>query len=52
MVMPLVNEDLPKCYMCHKTFPSLEALRDHQKSEHAVAKTPPREPAPGDVTVF
>lgn len=55
MVLPLVDEDRPKCYMCHKGFRSLEELREHQRAEHNSTKTDPartREPAPGDVTVF
>ena len=53
MVMPLVDEDRPKCYACHRTFSDADALRAHQKSEHAGIDTRKnREPAPGDVTVF
>lgn len=52
MVMPLTDEDRPKCYMCHKMFADLESLRKHHKSEHGGADTHKREPAPGDVTVF
>ena len=53
MVMPLVDEDRPKCYACHRMFSDADALRAHQKSEHAGIDTrKSREPAPGDVTVF
>lgn len=52
MVMPLVDEDRPKCYACHKMFADMESLRRHQKSECGVAAPSRREPAPGDVTVF
>ena len=52
MVMPLVDEDRPKCYVCHKMFADLESLREHQRAEHGGADVPKREPAPGDVTVF
>lgn len=53
MVMPLVDEDRPKCYLCHKMFANTDALRAHHKSEHAeVDAHKSREPAPGDVTVF
>ena len=57
MVLPLVNEDKPKCYLCHKGFASIEELREHQRSEHEdffehhERKTRP-EPTPGDVTMF
>ena len=55
--MPLVDEDKPKCYLCHDGFPNLEKLRVHQKTVHrdffeSHEKTLKREPAPGDVTVF
>ena len=52
MVMPLADEDRPKCYACHRMFADLESLRKHQKSEHGETDAPKREPAPGDVTVF
>lgn len=55
--MPLVDEDKPKCYLCHEGFENLEKLRDHQKTNHrdyfdTHNKEMKREPAPGDVTVF
>ena len=57
MVLPLVDEDKPKCFLCHDGFESIERLREHQKSEHKEffetdQKEMKREPAPGDVTVF
>ncbi len=53
MVLPLVDEDWPKCYMCHRGFADMEDLREHQRSVHGdVQEEPGREPAPGDVTVF
>ena len=57
MVLPLVDEHKPKCYLCHDGFENIEALREHQKSEHSDffednEKQNKREPAPGDVTVF
>ncbi len=56
MVLPLVDEHKPKCYLCHKGFENLEELRNHQKTEHedfeSNQKQINREPAPGDVTVF
>ena len=57
MVMPLVNEDKPKCYLCHDGFENIEQLREHQNSIHkdffeGNEKEMKREPSPGDVTVF
>ena len=57
MVLPLVDEHKPKCYLCHDGFDSIEDLRNHQNTEHkdffeSNEKQSMREPAPGDVTVF
>lgn len=57
MVLPLVDEHKPKCYLCHDGFENVEELRIHQKSVHGDffeenAMQDKREPAPGDVTVF
>jgi len=57
MVLPLVDEHKPKCYLCHEGFENLEDLRDHQNTKHkdlieSNKKQVKREPAPGDVTVF
>jgi hypothetical protein len=57
MVLPLVDEHKPKCYLCHEGFQNLEDLREHQNSKHkeffeSHEKEMNREPAPGDVTVF
>jgi len=57
MVLPLVDEHKPKCYLCHDGFENIEELREHQKSAHNDffednEKQIKREPAPGDVTVF
>jgi len=57
VVLPLVDEYKPKCYLCHKGFESIEKLRDHQNTAHkdhfeSHEKQITREPAPGDVTVF
>ena len=57
MVLPLVDEHKPKCYLCHKGFEDIEKLREHQNFVHADLATsgdkqPSREPAPGDVTLF
>jgi len=57
MVLPLVDEHKPKCYLCQDGFENIEELRIHQKSVHSDffednEKQTKREPAPGDVTVF
>lgn len=54
MVMPLTNEDRPKCYMCARDFSDIEKLREHQKNDHDSVQDSMREhgAAPGDVTVF
>ncbi len=57
MVLPLVDEHKPKCYLCHEGFENIEKLRVHQNTEHkdffeSNEKQATREPAPGDVTVF
>ncbi len=57
MVLPLVDEAKPKCYMCHGMFDDLKALRKHQEaadcgSTELAGVLRSREPAPGDVTVF
>ncbi|HEY7368162.1 MAG TPA: hypothetical protein VH562_06835 [Nitrosopumilaceae archaeon] len=57
MVLPLVDEDKPKCFLCHEGFDNIEKLRIHQNLIHKEyfefhEKNIRREPAPGDVTVF
>ena len=57
MVLSLVDEHKPKCYLCHDGFENIQVLRVHQKSVHSDffeenEKQDKREPAPGDVTVF
>jgi len=57
MVLPLVDEDKLKCYLCHIGFENIEKLREHQNIEHkeffeSHEKNSKREPVPGDVTVF
>jgi len=57
MVLPLVDEHKPKCYLCHDGFENIEKLREHQNSAHSDffednEKQTNREPVPGDVTVF
>ena len=62
MVLPLVDEDKPKCYLCHRGFSDIGKLREHQKGDHADHfdadgdgggdPNTKKEPAPGDVTIF
>jgi len=57
MVLPFVDEDKPKCYLCHQGFENMEKLHDHQQADHKDYfefhdEEVRREPAPGDVTVF
>ena len=57
MVLPLVDENKPKYYLCHEGFENIEKLREHQNTVHkdffeSHEKELNREPAPGDVTVF
>ncbi len=37
MVLPLVDEDKPKCFLCHDTFDDYEDLREHQETKHKEA---------------
>jgi hypothetical protein len=32
MVLPFVDEDKPKCILCHQGFENMEKLRDHQQT--------------------
>jgi len=57
MVLPLVDEHKPKCYLCHEGFENIAKLREHQKLTHADffeknEKQVEHGPVPGDVTVF
>ena len=57
MVLPLVDEDNPKCYVCHEGFENIEELRKHQEIAHKEflefhRKNQRKEAAPGDVTLF
>ena len=57
MVLPLVDEHKPKCYLCHVGFENMAKLKEHHNSDHKeffffFEKNIKREPAPGDVTVF
>ena len=57
MVLPLVDEDKPKCYICNAGFENIKELRNHQETTHKDffefhRQNQKREPTPGDVTIF
>ncbi len=56
MVLPLVDEYKPKCYICNNVFDTIEKLREHQDAAHNdfvnYHKNQKHEPAPGDVSIF
>tara|TARA_Y100000590_G_scaffold10462_1_gene12883 strand:+ start:1390 stop:1563 length:174 start_codon:yes stop_codon:yes gene_type:complete len=57
MVLPLVDEDKPKCFLCHDKFDDYDSLREHQKTIHKDffefhEKQEKRQPSPGDVSIF
>lgn len=56
MVLPIVDEFKPKCYVCNNAFETIEMLQEHQTRDHKefvdYHKDQKREPAPGDVTIF
>ena len=57
MVLPLVDEDKLKCFLCNKIVKDYEELKKHQNTAHRDffefhEKEQKREPAPGGVTIF
>jgi len=34
LVLPLTDEDKPKCFVCCKQFENIEQLKNHQESSH------------------
>ena len=55
MVLSMVDQHKPKCYLCSAVFENIEALRTHQEKDHrefVEFHKGERGPAPGDVTVF
>ncbi len=34
MVLLLIDENKPKCYLCHELFEDMEALKIHLESRH------------------
>ncbi len=57
MVLSMVDQHKPKCYLCNEIFENIEDLRKHQKTTHKEfieyhENRLDHSPAPGDVTVF
>jgi len=34
LVLPLIDEHKPKCYLCHELFEDMDSLKKHQESKH------------------
>ena len=57
MVLSMVDQHKPKCYLCSNVFENLEELRKHQEDAHKEfvefhKDAGNRSPTPGDVTIF
>ena len=57
MVLSMVDQHKPKCYLCSDVFENLETLRTHQEKTHKEfmefhKETSDYSPTPGDVTIF
>ena len=57
MVLSIIDEHKPKCYLCNDTFENMDELRKHQEEAHKEfmnyhRKKQEHTPAPGDVTLF
>ncbi|SMH72235.1 hypothetical protein [Candidatus Nitrosotalea okcheonensis] len=57
MVLSMVDQHKPKCYLCSNVFENLEELRKHQEIAHKEfvefhQDTNSHSSAPGDVTIF
>ena len=57
MVLPLADEDKPKCFLCHKMLKNYDELQKHQETDHKDfldfhKKQQERQPVPGDITIF
>lgn len=57
MVLSMIDQHKPKCYLCNETFENIEELRKHQETIHKEfiefhKNSHEHSPAPGDVTVF
>jgi hypothetical protein len=57
MVLSMVDQHKPKCYLCSNVFENLEELRKHQENTHKEfvefhKDAGDHSPTPGDVTIF
>lgn len=53
MVMPLVDEHKPRCYVCGERFDDIAGLRGHRGGGRCGGAGGGQQgPAPGDVTMF
>ena len=57
MVLSMVDQHKPKCFLCSNVFENIEELRKHQESMHKDfveyhESKNEHSPAPGDVTIF
>ena len=34
LVLPLIDENKPKCYLCHELFENMADLKKHQELKH------------------
>jgi len=34
LVLPLIDENKPKCYLCHEQFENMDELKKHQELRH------------------
>ena len=34
LVLPLIDEHKPKCFLCHESFDNMNDLKKHQESKH------------------
>ena len=34
LVLPLIDEHKPKCFLCHELFDNMNDLKKHQESKH------------------
>jgi hypothetical protein len=57
MVLSMVDQHKPKCYLCSNVFENLDELRKHQEDYHKEfvefhKDASSHSPTPGDVTIF
>ena len=57
MVLSMVDQHKPRCYLCENVFENIEELKKHQETAHKDfieyhQSKHDHSPSPGDVTVF